>query len=80
MIDINWSDPDTLWLNVTNLALGIVTLLCCLLCVYAVAKEVWVRRAKTSKDTILLDDHSFRLAGGWTMADGGQRESDKRRK
>ena len=39
MFGVNWSDPQTLWLNITNLALGVVTLSAVLIVVGAVGWE-----------------------------------------
>jgi hypothetical protein len=41
---IGWNDPETLWLNVTNLALGIATLVCLGAAVWGVARELVPRR------------------------------------
>ncbi len=64
--------PDTFWLNFTNIALGLVTLLCVLVIVGGVARELlhrWERRALARED-----DHAFATPGlGVTMADGGER-------
>jgi hypothetical protein len=63
--------PDAFWLNFTNIALGLVTLLCVLVIVGGVAREVAHRlRLKKSR----LDDHAFATPElGVTMADGGER-------
>ena len=64
--------PDTFWLNFTNIALGLVTLLCVIAIAGGVARELllrWERRAAA-----LEDDHAFATPGlGVTMADGGER-------
>ena len=64
--------PDTFWLNFTNIALGLVTLVCVIAIVGGVARELllrWERRAAA-----LEDDHAFATPGlGVTMADGGER-------
>jgi hypothetical protein len=64
--------PDTFWLNFTNIALGLVTLLCVIVIAGGVARELlhrWERRALARGD-----DHAFATPGlGVTMADGGER-------
>ncbi len=45
MFGIDWGNQQTLWLNLTNLALGIVTLLALGLA-GGVAQEVFARRRK----------------------------------
>ncbi len=64
--------PDVFWLNFTNIALGLVTLLCVIAIAGGVARELllrWERRAAA-----LEDDHAFATPGlGVTMADGGER-------
>jgi hypothetical protein len=64
--------PDTFWLNFTNIALGLVTLVCVLVVVGGVARELLHRyeRRALARD----DDHAFATPGlGVTMADGGER-------
>jgi hypothetical protein len=65
------TDPKTFWLNVTNLVLGLVTLICCLVIAKAVISELWARR----RHAVLKapDPHSLAVDGlGLTMADGGE--------
>ncbi len=64
--------PDTFWLNFTNIALGLVTLLGVLVIVAAVARELWERWERRAAAP--EDDHAFATPGlGVTMADGGER-------
>jgi hypothetical protein len=70
---VNWSDPQTFWLNVMNAALGAVCLVCIALFLVSVAQEVaaWVRQR--SAKVAQLHDHAFSVPGlGLTMADGGE--------
>jgi hypothetical protein len=64
--------PDTFWLNFTNIALGLVTLLCVIVIAGGVVRELlhrWEQRALARGD-----DHAFATPGlGVTMADGGER-------
>ena len=48
MFGVNWSDPQTLWLNLTNLALGVVTLAAVLVLVCGVGRELVLRRRKAN--------------------------------
>lgn len=64
--------PDTFWLNFTNIALGLVTLLCVLVIAGGVARELWHRWQLRA--LARADDHAFATPGlGVTMADGGER-------
>jgi hypothetical protein len=66
------SDPNTFWLNVTNISLGLVTLICLAVVGYSVVQEVLVRYR--NRKTIEADDHAFLATDlGLTMADGGER-------
>jgi hypothetical protein len=80
----NW----TFWLNMTNLALGIITLLALLVVFGAVGWDLLVRKVHTARahgslDLSTLDDelramlqgsHSLYEPGlGLTMADGGEK-------
>ena len=78
------SDPSTYWLNVTNIALGVVVLICCLAVGIGVLQELAARRKKHAAlskldaevadlVTAFHDGHAFNLPGlGVTMADGGE--------
>lgn len=78
----NW----TMWLNITNLALGIVTLVALLLVFFAVGWDLLVRKVKEPARIGLRDiddelqallnrqSHSLSVPGlGLTMADGGEK-------
>jgi hypothetical protein len=72
---MNWTDPQTLWLNVTNLALGIVTLLALLICAGGVAWELMHRGRRAHRMSRM--DAELRTVFesaevGLTMADGGE--------
>ncbi len=78
MFDI--TDPQTFWLNVVNIALGIVTLVCLAVVVKAVISELSLRSKERSTASAGADDHAFSVQGlGLTMADGGER-TDKAEK
>ena len=72
MFDI--SDPKMLWLNIANIALGILTLVCWVLVGYRLVQEVLERKRKSKNTPAASDDHTFLNPGiGITMADGGER-------
>jgi len=51
MFGVDWNDPQTLWLYITNLALGLVTLGCLVVLAYGVyldLRERGRRRAEIS--------------------------------
>ena len=62
---------DTFWLDFTNIALGLVTLVCVLAVVAGVVRELGHRLVGRKR---LADDHAFETPDlGVTMADGGER-------
>ncbi len=67
------SDPKAYWLNMTNIGLGLVTLICLIALTRGVLLDVWERmRSRTA------DDHAFfEPELGVTMADGGERAEHK---
>ncbi len=68
---LNISDPQTFWLNATNIALGLVCLACLALVGGAVVREV-MARAKARQHAPESDPHTFAVPQlGTTMADGG---------
>jgi hypothetical protein len=67
------ADPETFWLNVTNLALGLVTLAALLALGYAIGREVIERVRARATVPATEDAHSFLHPElGLTMADGGE--------
>jgi len=75
MFGIDWGNPQTLWLNLTNLALGIVTLLALVVLAGGIAQEVLARRRK-ARELNAIDAEVRHLLHvpelGLTMADGGE--------
>ncbi len=84
MFGVDWNDPQTLWLNVTNFALGIATLAALGAFTYGLLGDLVTLR-KRSKVTDKLGDDLRQFAGagtgahlmpvqglGLTMADGGE--------
>lgn len=81
MFGIDWGNPQTLWLNLTNLALGIVTLLGLLVVAGGIAQEVLAKRRK-ARELAGMDDEMRHMLNvpelGLTMADGGEPISSPR--
>jgi hypothetical protein len=70
---VNWGDPGTFWLNVTNAALGVFTVVAFAIVLGAVVVEL-VERLKKRVASAAADAHTLHLpALGPTMADGGER-------
>ena len=85
------NDPSTYWLTITNIALGLVTLICCVAVGIGVAQELAAKRKKKTALSRLdaevadlvtsYDGHAFHIPTlGVTMADGGEelRKKEKR--
>lgn len=78
------NDPSTYWLTITNIALGVVVLLCCGAVAVGVLQELAARRKRREAESALdrevaelvatyTGQHTFNLPGlGPTMADGGE--------
>lgn len=76
------NDPSTYWLTFTNVALGVIVLICCIAVVVGVLQELAIRRKKQASalDRELADlaatytgGHAFQIPNlGVTMADGGE--------
>jgi hypothetical protein len=75
----NLNDPQTLWLNLTNIGLGLVTVICLAIAGRVFFKELMDRMREASAKTV--DDHAFHHAElGLTMADGGEKLEDGKHK
>ena len=75
MFDI--SDPQTLWVNTTNIVLGLVTLCCAALLGSVVINELIERWAGQLAGRTVQDIHAIGVRGlGLTMADGGEPAQD----
>jgi len=79
MFGIDWNNPQTLWLNLTNLGLGLVTLACVAAVGWNIVREILEKRAKATaadrelKEMLAAQAHAMNVPGlGWTMADGGE--------
>jgi len=78
---LNSSDPDSTWLIITNIVLGVAVVLCAAVMLGGIAHEFISRArqhrridAELDRDMRLLDDdHAFDSPSlGITMADGGE--------
>jgi len=80
MVGENWE----FWLNMTNIALGVVIILALVLVFGTAARELWARWAHQARATSTVDaklrmklhaaSHSLSVPElGLTMADGGER-------
>jgi hypothetical protein len=71
-------NSETLWLTLTNVGLGIVTVACIIAVGVVVTKEIYAGVRSKVRIPQLQDDHSFMLGDlGITMADGGKRIDEK---
>ena len=77
------SDPSTWWLTFTNIALGLVTLICCAAVAIGIFQELAAKRKRRAAISQLdremaslvssFDGHAFHVPTlGVTMADGGE--------
>ncbi len=76
MFTLNWSDPQTFWLNVTNWVLLIVTGVCLAIVAYAAVRELLKRLHARIPIGVResFDPHMAALPDlGITMADGGEK-------
>jgi hypothetical protein len=72
MFGIDWSDPQTFWLNMTNAGLGLIVLACVLLIGYGVLRDVIPKYFRRRVPAV--DDHGTWVSDlGWTVADGGEK-------
>jgi len=85
MFGVNWNDPQTLWLNYTNLGLGLVVVACIAVVAYGFALEIVARTRKATSPDVdhqvrelfanMEGSHTFSSPElGLTMADGGEPE------
>lgn len=72
------NDPAVTWLVTMNFVMAGVVLVCCLLLAGAVVREILQRIRRPAS---VADDHAFALPElGFTMADGGEREDDEKKR
>lgn len=71
------SPAETMWLNITNFGLGVVTFVCIAAVAWGVLSEVFAK--SRARAAAALDDHAFAMPGlGLTMADGGEKVEEKK--
>ena len=71
-----WMQSETFWLDLTNVALGVVTLVCVLVVATGVLQDLLPRLRRSAAHD---DDHVLLTPElGLTMADGGRRVEKKR--
>lgn len=71
-------DPETYWLNATNIVLGVVTLVCLIAVSSTVVRELLQRARQRVPVFAQRDEHTFVLSDlGITMADGGEKVIDE---
>ncbi len=78
MLGVDLGDPKTLWLNLTNIALGVVTVVCFAVVGWGALTEI-VKRLRVRWGLVAEpDDHTFAVPElGLTMADGGRKVQDE---
>ncbi|HEY5656365.1 MAG TPA: hypothetical protein VIY27_01115 [Myxococcota bacterium] len=70
---VEWGNPETFWLNVTNAALGLVTLIAFVVVVGSAVVEV-IEKVNKRVTSAAEDAHILAFpALGTTMADGGEK-------
>jgi hypothetical protein len=74
---LEFSNASTFWVDLTNIALGVATLICFGIVIYAAVKEVLVRARKRSAAHATDDPHVLDVPElGLTMTDGGEKLYD----
>jgi hypothetical protein len=84
------NDPQTYWLTITNVILGLVTVICCGAVGVGVIQELAAKRKKRAAISKLdrevsdlvsaFDGHAFNVPGlGLTMADGGEELGEEKK-
>jgi hypothetical protein len=73
----NWitRDPDTMWLTITNIVLGLCVLVAVAVAGIAIGRDVMakIRERARNRELFVYDAHSMMLPDlGLTMADGGE--------
>jgi hypothetical protein len=73
MFGIDWNNSQTLWLNLTNAALGIVTIICAGVIAKGILVQFGFFAARVKEDYHVLNVPGL----GITMADGGDPVDEK---
>ena len=85
------NDPSATWLNIMNVALGLVVLICCGAVALGIFQELAAKRKKRAAASQLdrefnelmgaYGGHAFNVPGlGVTMADGGEPVEQKEKR
>ncbi len=74
MFEMNWSDSQTLWLNLTNVALGFVTIICGGVILKGILMQFGFFGTQKAEDYHMLNVPGL----GVTMADGGEPVDDSK--
>jgi hypothetical protein len=70
---LNFGDPEVFWLNITNISLGVITLICVLVVGFVIFQEIAAKMLKRAAIPAHSDDHAYLIPElGLTMADGGE--------
>ncbi len=85
MFGVDWSNPETFWLNATNLMLGLVTLACAGALIYGLAGDLLAKARQkltvAGLDREMRDLHAMHVPElGLTMADGGEPVDEDKKK
>ena len=56
-------ESQTLWLNVTNAALGLVALVCVVVVVGSAAQEIWSRVRGRNETALIFSERGFTMPG-----------------
>ena len=72
------NEPNTFWLNVINIFLGVVALICCMIVGTRVVRELLEHIRMRKSALVKFDDHVLHVSElGITMTDGGERLEKK---
>jgi hypothetical protein len=80
MFGVDWSNPETLWINVTNLAMGLFVLLALVGMAWAFVGDLRDKSKANAQQRPAagLSAHTFfEPELGLTMADGGEPQQSK---
>jgi hypothetical protein len=73
-------DSESLWLDITNVLIGLMTIIILYVVGRVTYKEIRIRAANRVRVPWEKDSHAFRISDlGITMADGGERIDEKKK-
>lgn len=79
-IMFDFSNPDTMWLNITNVVLGAVTLIACIAVGYGVVRELALKFKESRVHVPAASEHTFVDSLGYLVADGGEKTDEEAHK